>query len=313
MVISVHDVHEAAKRIAPYVKQTPVMTSEKFNQFVGADVFFKCENFQHVGAFKARGAMNAVFALSDEDASYGVVAHSSGNHAAALCLAARNRGISARIVMPENSNKVKIAQVRELGGQIEFCIPTAQAREQAAAAIVEETGARLIHPFNDAHVIAGQGSVALELLSEVSGLDAILAPVGGGGLMSGCALTAKAIKPDIFTCGAEPKEVNDAARSLRSGQLQGNVTTNSIADGLRGDLGQMAFDILKKHLDELVEVSEANIVAAMRFIWSDLKIIIEPSSAVAIAALMAERSRIKGDRIGVVITGGNVDLDELPW
>ncbi len=312
-MISEKDVYEASERIFPFVKSTPILQSEKLNSLFEADVYFKCENFQHIGAFKARGAHNAVFAMSDEEASKGVATHSSGNHAAALSLAAKNRGISARIVMPNNSNKMKISQVEELGGLIEYCEPTTKAREEAAAKVQKETGAKIVHPYNDPLVIAGQATVALELLNEVPDLDAIVAPVGGGGLMAGTALITKATKPNVYTCGVEPEEVNDAARSLASGELVGNTTLNSIADGLRGNLGPNPFEILQKYLDKLIEVSEKDIVASMRLIWSELKIVIEPSSAVAIASLLSHRQEIKGEKVGVIITGGNVDLDDLPW
>ncbi len=312
-MISEKDVYEASERISPFVKSTPIIQSEKLNSLFEADVYFKCENFQHIGAFKARGAHNAVFAMSDEEASKGVATHSSGNHAAALSLAAKNRGISARIVMPNNSNKMKISQVEELGGLIEYCEPTTKAREEAAAKVQKETGAKIVHPYNDPLVIAGQATVALELLNEVPDLDAIVAPVGGGGLMAGTALITKATKPNVYTCGVEPEEVNDAARSLASGELVGNTTLNSIADGLRGNLGPNPFEILQKYLDKLIEVSEKDIVASMRLIWSELKIVIEPSSAVAIASLLSHRQEIKGEKVGVIITGGNVDLDDLPW
>ena len=312
-MISEKDVFEAAERISPFVKRTPILHSDKLNKLLNADIYFKCENFQHVGAFKVRGAHNAVFAMSDQEAVNGVATHSSGNHAAALSLAAMNRGILARIVMPKNSNRMKIAQVEELGGLIEFCEPTTQAREEAAGKVQMETGAKIIHPYNDPLVIAGQATAALELLDEQPDLEAILAPVGGGGLMSGTALLAKSIRSNIFTCGVEPEEVNDAARSLSAGELLGNTTLDSIADGLRGNLGPNPFAILQKHLDKLIEVTEMDIVAAMRLIWGELKIIIEPSSAVAVAALLAHRDQVRGDKIGVILTGGNVDLDDLPW
>lgn len=312
-VVSPNDIREAAVRIKPYVLPTPIMTSQKINEVLGADTYFKCENFQHIGAFKARGAHNAVFALSEADAAKGVVAHSSGNHAAALCLAAVNRGVSAQIVMPHNSSRVKIEAVKRLGGKITFCEPTIIAREAGVEEIVQRTGAVLVHPYNDKHVIAGQGTVALEFLNEQPELDALLAPIGGGGLLSGCAIIAKNIKPDIFVCGVEPEQANDAARSWKSGKMQTNISVDTVADGLRGQLGQLAFQIFNQTLDDVIEVSEADIIAAMRLIWGELKIVIEPSSAVAVAGLINHRSRIRGDRVGIVISGGNVDLDDLPW
>ncbi len=312
-IVSAKDIREAAIRIKPYVLQTPVIVSAKLNDILGVDTYFKCENFQNVGAFKARGAHNAVFALSEAEAAKGVVAHSSGNHAAALCLAAVNKGISAKIVMPHNSSRVKIEAVKQLGGEITFCDPTITAREAGVDEIVQQTGAVLVHPYNDKQVIAGQGTVALEFLSEYPDLDALLAPIGGGGLLSGCSVIAKNIKPDIFVCGVEPEQANDAARSWKCREMQVNATVDTVADGLRGQLGQMAFQIFSQTLDDVIEVSEGEIIEAMRLIWTELKIVIEPSSAVAVAGLINHRSRIRGDKIGIVISGGNVDLDDLPW
>ncbi|MFC7290681.1 pyridoxal-phosphate dependent enzyme [Hirschia litorea] len=311
--ISPDDIYKAAKRIGPYVHRTPVLTSARLNEIFGAELFFKCENFQHIGAFKARGAHNAVFALNDADASKGVVAHSSGNHAAALCLAAVNRGISAKIVMPHNSARVKIDAVKRLGGEINFCEPSISAREAGVEDIMARTGAALVHPYNDAHVIAGQGTTALEFLEECPDLDALLAPIGGGGLLSGCAIIAKALKENIFVCGVEPLHANDAFRSWKSGTMQTNTNAETIADGLRGQLGDMALDIFLEKIDHVIEVSEEDIVQAMRLVWSELKIVIEPSSAVPVASLLKQRACISGDKIGIVVSGGNVDLDALPW
>jgi threonine dehydratase len=283
------------------------------NERIGAALFFKCENFQRTGAFKARGAHNAVLALGEAEASRGVVTHSSGNHAAALALAARTRGITADIVMPTNAPVAKVASVRRLGGRIEFCAPTIQAREAAAAGIVARTGATLVHPYDDPLVIAGQGTAATELIEEVGALDAILAPVGGGGLMGGTAVAARHLLPAIRILGVEPAQADDAFQSWRSGARMPGPPPDTIADGLRTTLGANGFVLLRALLNDFVTVSEASIIAAMRLIWEVMKIVVEPSAAVALAALIDGQSAIAGKRIGIILTGGNVDLDRLPW
>ncbi|NKF22511.1 pyridoxal-phosphate dependent enzyme [Solimonas sp. C16B3] len=309
------DVLAAAARIQPYVHRTPVLHSQRLDALLGVRAAFKCENFQRIGAFKARGAHNAVFSLSSEAAQRGVVTHSSGNHAAALCLAARHRGIAAHIVMPDNAPRAKVESVRRLGGHIQFCAPTLAAREAGAAAIVRDSGATLIHPYDDPRIIAGQGTAALELLDDAPELDAILAPVGGGGLMAGTAIAARHLKPDIRIVATEPAQADDAFRSWRSGARVTDAVPNTIADGLRTMLGAHNFTILRALLDDFVTVSEAGIVQAMRLVWEILKIVIEPSSAVPVAALLEHRERLglAGQRVGIIVTGGNVDLDHLPW
>ena len=307
------DVQEAAARLAGLVHRTPVLTSSSLDERVGAQVFCKCENFQKAGAFKFRGACNAVLSLSDAEAKRGVATHSSGNHGAALALAARLRGVSARIVMPANAPESKKVAVAGYGGTIVYCEPTQEAREATLEAVVRETGAAFVHPYDNAKVIAGQGTAALELCAEVPRLDVILAPVGGGGLISGTALTAAARAPGAQVVAAEPEAADDAYRSLAAGKIVPANYPNTVADGLRTSLGELTFAIIQRHVAQIVTVSEDAIVAAMRYVWERMKIIIEPSSAVPIAALLDNRLEVSGKRVGVLLTGGNVDLGRLPW
>ena len=307
------DIHAAAERIKPYVHRTPVLTNQSLDQSVGAQVFLKCENFQKVGAFKFRGACNAVFSLTDEEVARGVSTHSSGNHAQALALAARLRGIPAYIVMPCNSPAVKKAAVAGYGGRITFCEPTLEAREATLAQVVEQTGAAVIHPYNDERVIAGQGTAALELLEEVPDLDVILTPVGGGGLLSGTAIAATETKMGIRVIAGEPEMADDAYRSLKAGEILPSVRPKTIADGLLTSLGTKTFPIIQSRVEQIVTVSEQGIIDAMRFIWERLKIVIEPSSAVAVGVLWETKIDLTGLKVGVILSGGNVDLEQLPW
>ena len=307
------DINEAAERIKPYAHRTPVLQSSWFNDQTGAELFFKCENFQKVGAFKFRGACNAISKLSKEDGGKGIVTHSSGNHAQAVALAAKLNGYKSTIVMPENAPKVKVDAVRGYGAEIVFCKSTIDAREETAQAIIEKTGATFIHPYNHPDVIAGQGTSAKELLEEIPDLDAIIAPVGGGGLMSGTLIAAKAMKPGIRVFGAEPELADDAFRSLQSGKIEPVLRADTIADGLRTSLGGLTFQIIQTHIDDLVTVSEVSIIREMRNVWERMKIIIEPSCAVPLAAIMDKKVEIGGLKIGIIITGGNVDLGKLPW
>lgn len=306
-------IRTAAARIRPYAHRTPVMTCASLDTQVGAQLFLKCENLQKVGAFKFRGATNAVFSLSDTEAARGVVAHSSGNHAQALALAARRRGIPAYIVMPDNAPAVKKAAVAGYGGQITFCAPTLAAREATQAAVVAATGATVVHPYNDVRVIAGQGTATLELLEDVPDLDVILAPVGGGGLLSGTAIAATELSPNIRVIGVEPAGADDAYRSLAAGSIIPSLQPQTIADGLLTSLGDLTFPIIRDRVEQIVTVSEEAIVAAMKFIWERAKLIVEPSAAVPIAALWEQRVDLSGLRVGVILSGGNVDLGRLPW
>lgn len=311
--LTLADIRAAHARIADKIHRTPVLTSATLDALCRAQLFFKCENFQKIGAFKARGATNAVFALTDAEAANGVATHSSGNHAAALARAARLRGIPAHIVMPSNAPKTKIESVRRNGGFIVFCEPTLLAREAACAKIIAETAARLVHPFDDYAVMAGQGTATLELLEQAPDLDLIIVPVGGGGLLCGTAVAAKGARPGIRVIAAEPAGADDAARSVAAGRLIPLEQAATIADGLRTSLSARTFPLIQQQVDGIVTVSEESIVAAMRRIWEVLKIIIEPSCAVPYAAIMEGKIDVSGKRVGIILTGGNVDLDALPW
>jgi threonine dehydratase len=311
--ITLNDIREAAQRIRPYIHRTPVLTNESLNAKVGALVFLKCENMQKVGAFKFRGASNAVFSLTDEEAKRGVCTHSSGNHAQALALAARMRSIPAYIVMPNNAPRVKKDAVAGYGGQITFCEPTLEAREATLANVVERTGANVVHPYNDRRVITGQGTAAMELLEDVPDLDVIIAPVGGGGLLSGTSIAATEIKKGIRVIAGEPEMADDAHRSMQSGTIIPSVKPNTIADGLLTSLGTLTFPIIQQRVEQIVTVSEQGILDSMKFIWERAKIIIEPSAAVAIGVLWEKKLDFAGLKVGVILSGGNVDLEKLPW
>lgn len=307
------DIRAAHERIRPHIHRTPVLTSARLDETSGANLFFKCENFQKVGAFKARGATNAVFALPDAIARRGVATHSSGNHAAALARAARLRGIAAHIVMPSNSSRAKVRAVEAYGGRITLCEPTQAAREATCARIVAETGATLIHPYENTDVIAGQGTAAIELLEDVPDLDVLLCPVGGGGLLAGTGIAAKALRPGMRLIATEPAGAADAARSWQAGHIVPLQQAATIADGLRTTIGEVNFESARQHVNEVLTVSEAGIVTAMRQIWETLKIVVEPSAAVPYAVVLEHPAAVRGRRVGLILTGGNVDLDALPW
>lgn len=313
MLPTLHDIRAAAKTIKPFVHHTPVLTNESLNHKVDAQVFLKCENLQKVGAFKFRGACNAVFSMSEEEAARGVCTHSSGNHAQALALAARLRGIPAYIVMPNNAPAVKKAAVAGYGGQITFCEPTLEAREGTLAQVVEQTGASVVHPYNDERVIAGQGTAALELLEVVPDLDVVITPVGGGGLLSGTAIAATQTKPGIRVIAGEPEMADDAYRSLHAGEIRPSVKPRTVADGLLTSLGTRTFPIIQECVEQIVTVSEQGIIDSMKFIWERAKIIIEPSAAVAVGVLWEKKIDLRGLKVGVILSGGNVDLEKLPW
>ncbi|MCE2613360.1 pyridoxal-phosphate dependent enzyme [Flavobacteriaceae bacterium D16] len=304
---------ETQKRITPYIHRTPVLTSHLINNKAGAEVYFKCENFQRMGAYKIRGATNAILQLSASQRSKGVVTHSSGNFAQALALAAQSLGVDAHIVMPSSAPKVKMEGVKAYGGEIYICAPTLSAREAEADRIVKETGATFMHPSNDPEVIMGQGTAALELLEDYPDLEFVVTPVGGGGLIAGSALSAHYFGKDCRVIGAEPFEVDDAYRSFHSGKIESNVTTNTIADGLKTVLGDKTFPLIRKYVDDIIRVTEDEIIQAMKLIWERMKIIVEPSSAVALAAVLRESDRFQGKKVGIVISGGNVDLGNLPF
>lgn len=311
--MNLDDIRRAAARIAPYVRRTPVLRCTSIEDIAGAELYFKCENFQTVGAFKFRGAVNAVFSLEQDEIARGVATHSSGNHAAALTRAAGLRNGRTTVVMPENASAAKRAAVLHYGGAIVSCAPDQHSREQALARIVAEQGCMPIPPFDDYRVIAGQGTAALELLDQAKGLDAILAPVGGGGLLSGSAVAVSGVSPGTRVFGAEPAAVDDAYRSLRAGRILPVETTDTIADGLRTTVGKLTFPIIQAHVAGILCVEEHEIIAAMRLVWERMKILIEPSAAVPLAAVIRESRTFRGQRVGVILSGGNVDLDALPW
>jgi threonine dehydratase len=306
-------IRAAQLRIAPYVHRTPVFTCRSLDEQVGARLYFKAENLQRIGAFKARGATNAVFSLSEVEARRGVVTQSSGNHGAALAYAAARRGISAFVVMPENAARVKQENVRRLGATVRLCAPTVAARDATCAEVQSETGAILVHPFDDARVIAGQGTAALEFIEEEPGLDVVIAPVGGGGLLSGTSIAVKSRDPSILVFGAEPANADDAARSFRSGRIEPLPAATTIADGLRTTLAPRTLAAIRAGVDAIGTASEAGIVRAMRIVWEHMKLVIEPSAAVPLACLLERTLEVRDAAVGIILSGGNVDLDRLPW
>jgi len=304
------DCHE---RIKPFIHNTPVLTSRLLNEISDANLYFKCENFQRMGAFKMRGAANAIMQLTHEQKKNGVVTHSSGNFAQALSLSAKSLGVKAYIVMPSSAPQVKKEAVKGYGGILVECEPNLAARELASDQIVQQHGATFIHPSNDDHVILGQGTACKELLELQPDLDYVVAPVGGGGLIAGTALSAHYFGNHCKTIGGEPYEVDDAYRSLQSGKIETNSSTNTIADGLKTQLGDRNFPIIQKHVQEIVRVTEEEIIAAMRLIWERLKIVCEPSSAVAFAAVIKRKEKLRDKKVGIIISGGNVDISHLPF
>ena len=310
---SIADIKRAHTRIARHILQTPVLTSHSIDEMVGARVYFKCENFQKVGAFKMRGAVNAIFSIRPENRVRGFATHSSGNHAQAVALASRLAGVKAYIVMPENSAEVKKNAVIGYGAEVIFCEPTLKSREETLKRLIKETGATFIPPYNDPAIIAGQATAAKELMEEVVDLHFILAPIGGGGLASGTALACHYLSPSTKVVGAEPEKANDAWRSMNEGKIIPSKNPDTIADGLRTSLGPLTFEIIRRHVKEIVTVSEQEIVDAMRIIWERMKIIVEPSCAVPFAALLKRKDDFQGKKIGIILSGGNVDLENLPF
>jgi threonine dehydratase len=307
------DITDAHRRITPWVHRTPVLTCSAINDIAGCEIYFKCENFQKVGAFKFRGAGNAVLSLCDSDAKRGVATHSSGNHAAALALAARYRGVKAYIVMPENAPEIKKKAVSAYGAEITYCSPALADRELTLEKVINRTGAVFIHSYNNFNVICGQATAAKELLEDAGGLDVVMVPVGGGGLLSGTAITTRNMYPHTRVIAAEPKNADDAFRSFKTGILQPPLIPNTVADGLLTSLGQLTFKITLEYVDDIICAGEEGIISAMRMIWERMKIIIEPSSAVPLAAILENKGRFGAKRIGIILTGGNVDLDNLPF
>ena len=313
MTPSLTDIRAAADRIRRHIHRTPVLSCAGIDRLVGARLFFKCENFQKVGAFKIRGATNAVLSLNERAAAAGVATHSSGNHAAALALAARLRGVPAYVVMPDTAPQVKKEAVAGYGAHITFCAPTLEVREAGLARIVADTGATFIPPYNDERIIAGQATAALELLADIPDLDLILTPVGGGGLVSGTALTVRSLSPSSRVIAAEPRGADDAYRSFRAGHIIPSVNPQTIADGLLTSLGDKTFAIIRDCVDDVVTVEEADIIRAMRLIWERMKIIVEPSAAVPLGALLSRSVDVQGKRVAIILSGGNVDLARLPF
>jgi threonine dehydratase len=305
------DIQKAHKRIKPFVHRTPVLSSVSLDEIFQCNLFFKCENFQKVGAFKFRGATNAVMSLDEDKALKGVATHSSGNHAAALALAARNRGIKAYVVMPENAPEIKKKAVEGYGAEITFCKPTLEARETTLASVIEQTGATEIHPYNNFDVISGQGTAVKELIEDKGPFDLILCPVGGGGLLAGTSITTKKMLPGAQVIACEPSGADDAYRSFYDGKIHPSVNPNTIADGLLTSLGVLNFEIIKSKTDQIVTVSDEAIIKAMRMIWERMKIIVEPSSAVPFAAIIEKKINVKNKKTGIILSGGNVDLNKI--
>lgn len=311
--VTLMDIEAAAERIAPYIRRTPIMNAASLDELAGGELLFKCENLQRVGAFKARGATNAVFALSDAQARKGVATHSSGNHGAALARAAALRGIPCHVVVPEGANPVKRAAIARYGARIHDCPATMAWREEMLDRVVRETSAHVVHPYADADVIAGQGTTALELFEDTTAVDVLVVPLGGGGLLSGCATVAKALHPKVSVIGVEPSGAADALASFHAGKVRPVAQPDTIADGLRATIGVTNLDIIRATVDDIVTVMDNELVAAMRLVWERLKIVVEPSAAVGLAAVLGGQVPLNGRRAAVVLTGGNADLDSLPW
>ena len=307
------DVVAAHERIKPYIHRTPVLNSSYFNELTGAELFFKCENFQKAGAFKVRGASNAVFGLSDDMLEKGVATHSSGNHALSLSYAAGRRGIPCTVVMPRTAPDAKKAAVRGYGGKIIECEPSTSSREAVFAEVIAETGAEFVHPYNDPRVIAGQGTCSRELVDQVEDLDIVIAPIGGGGMISGCCLTLSNVAPNVQIFAAEPEQADDACRSLKAGHIIADDAPVTIADGLKVPLKELTWHFVSNHVSDILTASEDEIVDAMKLTWQRMKIVMEPSCAVPLATILKNKERFAGKRVGVIITGGNVDMDKLPW
>jgi len=312
-MITKKNLQETHQRIKPFIHRTPVLSSQLINEIVGAEIYFKCENFQKMGAFKMRGATNAVLQLSNTEKDFGVATHSSGNFAQALALAAKMQGIKAYVVMPSNAPEIKKTAVKGYGGEVIECTPTLEARETTLNEVVNKTGAAFLHPYNDYQVIEGQATAAMELIEEHDDLDAVFAPVGGGGLLAGTALAAHYFSPNTKVIAGEPLGADDAWQSLQKGEIVPQTNPQTIADGLLTSLGDKTFPVIKEYVADIVRVDEDEIIAAMRLIWERMKIIAEPSSAVALAALIKEKAKYQSKKVGIILSGGNVQLGKLPF
>ncbi len=312
-MVNYNDIESAHNRISNFIHNTPILTCENINLESNAKLFFKCDNFQKTGSFKIRGATNTILQLSKKQIKNGVITTSSGNHGAAVAATAKKLGANVKVIMPNNTPKVKINNVQRYGGEIIFCEPNIKARENTLNEMVKESGSTIVHPYNDEKVIAGQGTAAKELLEKIADLDIIITPVSGGGLLAGTSLLAKSINPNIKVYGAEPKNADDTYRSIKNKKIVPNKTTETIADGLRAQVGTITFPIIQKNVDGIILVSEEMIIQSMRTIWQRMKIIIEPSCSIALAAILINNEQFHNKRIGIILTGGNVDLDSLPW
>jgi len=312
-MVTLKDIEAAHERIRPHVHRTPVFTNNSLSELSGADLYFKCDNFQKAGSFKIRGATNTVEQLTIEELNRGVATTSSGNHGAALSMAVTRRGGKTKVVMPNNTPKIKINNVERNGGEVVWCEPEQESRESVLKELIEKTGAVVVHPYNDERIMAGQGTCAKELLEDHPELDVIVSPVSGGGLLSGTLLSSKALKADIQVFGAEPAEADDAYRSLKLGKIVPNETINTICDGLRAQVGGLTFPVISDLVDDIITVTEEEIIDSMRMIWERLKMIVEPSSSITLGAVLKNKDRFNGKKVGLIISGGNVDLDHLPW
>ena len=312
-MVTLKDIESAHERIRPFIHRTPVLTNSSIDNLIGAKLFFKCENFQKAGSFKIRGASNAVELLSDEEFKRGVATTSSGNHGAALSMAVTRRGGKTKVVMPHNTPKIKVNNVERNGGEVVWCDPDQKYRESVLKDVVDETGATVVHPYNDERIMAGQGTCAKELLEDVPDLDSIVSPVSGGGLLSGSLLAAKNMKSSITVYGAEPEEADDAYQSLKLGRIVPNKTINTICDGLRAQIGSKTFPVIQNLVDDIIPIAEDDIINSLRMIWERLKIIVEPSCSIALALIIKNKQLFKGRNVGLIMSGGNLDLDNLPW
>jgi len=312
-MVTLKDIEAAHERIRPHIHRTPVFTNNSLNELSGAELYFKCDNFQKAGSFKIRGATNTVEQLTIEELNRGVATTSSGNHGAALSMAVTRRGGKTKVVMPNNTPEIKVNNVERNGGEVVWCEPEQESRESVLKELIEETGAVVVHPYNDERIMAGQGTCAKELLEDHPELDVIVSPVSGGGLLSGTLLSSKALNTDIQVFGAEPAEADDAYRSLKLGKIVPNETINTICDGLRAQIGGLTFPVISDLVDDIITVTEEEIIDSMRMIWERLKMIVEPSSSITLGAVLKNKDKFNGKKVGLIISGGNVDLDHLPW